>query len=411
MVQSGNSWCPYGAEANPSVVCSGLKQIDSLANLLQLWPGGVPSWADDVVAALDVGSMACSDLCSVTPTDPGPFEPLWLLHMPTPNAISQDLSIWLVRQLFLVTWRAFCQCANPPALGYGQVASITFPCSTTTDTQYFGMPDATLAWNAYVVWEMDQCGTWLSGQCPSMNWQNIAYGAAGTCYPGGGAGTQITHNNWGISGCAAGTLSPGTRFQTAVFTIPANTCMYISKVGGATFHTSAVANVYAQPAGPLLLPVDSYPPTYTISAPTGQGSLSTTLPAPPTGLGTCALQPLAANYMQRLLTPQTRVADGGLHAITGAGALAIAPSSVGWTIDLTAYPAEYSQDAGDPPQLYQVGWMAPSIDGVELSGPPQAIRAASYQFWELRPTDHYIVYFLYPGFGGDVQYWSTATPT
>jgi hypothetical protein len=403
----GDIYCPYGSEEIQPSSCPLTQIYNAVDFALWLFGGAIPAEIGQLWTAFDPGDWATAAVCAGPPPVVPRFDPTWLFQPTGTGAI--NIVGWLLLAYNRWIWTQCCTC-SPPAIGpWLPLANGAYPCATSPASNYFTLPAAMLGTpiNVRMRSKMDNCHS------PTLN-SGMGFSRCATpgC-SGGAAGESVT-----VGPAGGSTLAYSAWWTSPTLTwTPATGNNDVVKVN---WNSGCVSNCGAfgsgewfldwQPAGGTIslpsTPPPSLPPPY-VSPPAGSQGLN---PPYPISSNSCNYAPIAANWIERLLAPRSRVADGSPIAVSGAGVVAIPSGAVGWTINLTAYPPTWSHDAGDPPQLYQVGWTAPSIDGAELSGPPQQIKSDQQQFWQLRPTDAYVSYNLYPGFAASIQFWNTGTP-
>ena len=411
---NGDIYCPYGSQQDTVSACDVTLDVLSDVVLAAIFPEGIPGAIAAGLTAASVGSIATAALCAIAPTVPPPFNWAWLSPFDV-NSNWGEILAWVLESAYLYLWNQCCICSTPPEPGYTLLYNGTIP-NSPDGLACFPNPDQSVGWQFKVVAIAEAC---LIGTV----WTCLDFGRstnpAGYMCPLTGTPTNsavFTSLGWGNGGGGCDTTAYGsTDIQEYAMSAAesANDPLLFLHMHSNTIAFTPCSSIhwylYGFPTGPITITTPIAPPTLIQPGPSAVPSGFTSTGTPTSG-GVCNFAPISANGIEQRLVPQTRVADGSTD-ISGTGSWPLPSGTVGVTVDLTLYPEDFSHDAGDPPRLYQSGWVAWSIDGTEIVGGVHYLQSGILEIWNRPPTAGFLTYFVWPGFAASVQAWNTATPT
>ena len=407
---NGNQYCPFGSQPQIGSVCPSIIDLLSVAALVAIFPEGVPTLIEDLIAGVTVGTIASAALCQVTPkvVGPWPFDSINPVNIvATKGAIIE----WLMAQAYLYAWNQCCQCKPPSEPDFQQIASGVFPPGATGRNTYIASPAENSGWDIKLVGIMS--GNVLGGgQQASLNMHVCDTPSDGNCQDSTGSScTLITYLRWeeppGSFGLAFGTP------QTVVVSItaaspPQQGCWRLEYTTNNVGTNGTVSWwIFAFPTGPITVTAPYAPPTLPNTGPSELPPGFPNLGPQTAGGGQCNFAPASAVNIETLLVPQGTDAIAEV-TLTGSGELTIPPGSAGFSVSNTVHPVSISSDGGTVPYTYQGGTVS---WGIGLPSQRVYLGYLDAVYWGIKPSDTRLVYNIPDGWTWVLQWLGATAPT
>lgn len=399
----GNAYCPYGSEEQPNSPCGTVLDLLAAGFLAFLFPEGIPAEIASIVEGWNPGQFAVGALCAAGPPTCAPFSLGWLLSL-SPLALQAEVATWLLCQAQLWGWNRCCQCSPPAVPGCTNVQSGTFPASLTDQQAVFCLPTPvtgsfTAQYQIFVTEPIspgDQVGikVMLGSTCPTIGTtvQSYCFGPGQDYAYGDTLMTEPVALGEGNSTAVIGLSAPATSVCPGVLT-------------GAVIQYVLCLT----PTSPVVINNPAPPPSLPPSLPELPSGFTPGQYALGGGTGFCNFGPVSANWIERVVAPPSEVLTGSVD-VEGAGTWDLPAGTVGVAVQLTQTPSNQSKDAGDPPELYQVGWVQwQDGDGNQI-GPRILLTFEQQLLWGAPPIAVVLAYNLYPGVAASFFAYNTETP-